>query len=368
MGPGGRHQERRERAVRPALRLLEKVFEEDEEEVVPDASAAEDLQLDTEPQADASGIEELPVDIEPQAEAEPPKEADVPEAAPVASDESELGILSDDLAMDGSEISLDVDETGDLSLAAEALGQEPSLDALTAEDTQASTEGINVLGETDTEYELADDTSAETKLIPDSSGSLDDGGLSGSLDMALDTGEAARLDEDVNLDSFGSGSGLLDLSLQADDTSLGAVLDDIYPETRAAGETPGDPASGVGLAAEAEKIFEESAEDDPAAVGGAMPAGRIAYAEPVPDTLSHACGYALLIPLAAMIYTVIIALSGTQNLAVTIMKPVQDIIWYIVIGASVAVLAIIGIGAFLGKKPADKTKPKGEVYEKNGKK
>ena len=31
------------------------------------------------------------------------------------------------------------------------------------------------------------------------------------------------------MESFGSGSGLLDLSLQADDTSLGAVLDDILP-------------------------------------------------------------------------------------------------------------------------------------------
>ena len=32
----------------------------------------------------------------------------------------------------------------------------------------------------------------------------------------------------MNLDSFGSGSGLLDLSLQADDTSLGGILDEIY--------------------------------------------------------------------------------------------------------------------------------------------
>jgi hypothetical protein len=48
------------------------------------------------------------------------------------------------------------------------------------------------------------------------------------------TGETAQeptleeIDNDVNLDSFGSGSGLLDLSLQADDTSLGGILDEIY--------------------------------------------------------------------------------------------------------------------------------------------
>ena len=32
----------------------------------------------------------------------------------------------------------------------------------------------------------------------------------------------------MNLDTFGSVSGLLDLSLQADDTSLGGILDEIY--------------------------------------------------------------------------------------------------------------------------------------------
>jgi len=37
-----------------------------------------------------------------------------------------------------------------------------------------------------------------------------------------------EIEKDVSLDTFGSGSGLLDLSLQADDTSLGAILDEIY--------------------------------------------------------------------------------------------------------------------------------------------
>ena len=47
----------------------------------------------------------------------------------------------------------------------------------------------------------------------------------------LDDLDEVSLDEvgdDVNLDTFGSGSGLLDLSLQADDTSLGGILDEIY--------------------------------------------------------------------------------------------------------------------------------------------
>jgi len=38
----------------------------------------------------------------------------------------------------------------------------------------------------------------------------------------------AEIESDVNLDSFGSGSGLLDLSWHNDDTSLGGLLDEIY--------------------------------------------------------------------------------------------------------------------------------------------
>jgi len=37
-----------------------------------------------------------------------------------------------------------------------------------------------------------------------------------------------EIESDVNLDSFGSGSGLLDLSWHNDDTSLGGLLDEIY--------------------------------------------------------------------------------------------------------------------------------------------
>jgi excisionase family DNA binding protein len=80
---------------------------------------------------------------------------------------------------------------------------------LTKADTNVGSLGINVLGGTDDQYKITADTHAETKVA----------------DMdAID-----RLDADANLESAGSGSGLLDLSLQADDTSLGAVLDDILP-------------------------------------------------------------------------------------------------------------------------------------------
>jgi hypothetical protein len=94
-------------------------------------------------------------------------------------------------------------------------------------DTALTGEGVNVLGETDTDYDVTEDSMAETA----------------GTAASAETGAEASLEEiedDVNLDSFGSGSGLLDLSLQADDTSLGGILDEIY--TAEGGEGEATPA------------------------------------------------------------------------------------------------------------------------------
>jgi hypothetical protein len=52
---------------------------------------------------------------------------------------------------------------------------------------------------------------------------------------------------EINLESVGSGSGLLDLSRERDDTSLGAVLEEISPGGSAAGMSAGDTGLGGGV-------------------------------------------------------------------------------------------------------------------------
>ena len=72
----------------------------------------------------------------------------------------------------------------------------------------------------------------------------------------------------VSLESFGSGSGLMDLTRDAgDDTAagMGGVLDDIYSAPDAAGETVGETGLFEGAASAAEL------ESAPAAGGGALP-------------------------------------------------------------------------------------------------
>ena len=232
---------------------------------------------------------------------------------------------------------------------------------VSSEDTKIApgSDSINVLSEGDTEFKLTDDTSSETKLIQQKPKALDEKG-------------GARLDDNVNLDAGGSGSGLLDLSLQADDTSLGAVLDDIYPES---------PGAGAAVAAEAEKIIEQP---EPSAIPeGAMPqevlapAGAAIVFEPPADTSSNIFGIILFVPLIVLIYTAIVVLSGYKPiLNLQMLSAIEPIIWYVAAGAAAIVILAVLIGTFAGKggpkKPKAPKEPKVKKVkppkEKKGKK
>ena len=102
----------------------------------------------------------------------------------------------------------------------------------------------------------------------------------------------------------------------------------------------------------------------------------MAYAEPEADAMSNTLGVMLFIPLAAVIYTAIIAVAGFSNLNPAILKMSQGFIWYIVIGLAVASGLIMAVGATMGseKKPkapkapkVKKEKPPKPVKEKKGK-
>jgi excisionase family DNA binding protein len=238
---------------------------------------------------------------------------------------------------------------------------------LTDADTQIVEDGIKVLGDTDS---LAKEGSDET-FKSSGSGSP---GKEASLE---------EIEKDVSLDTFGSGSGLLDLSLQADDTSLGGILDEIYTpggegKAAAAAEPAAAAAEGSALevAAEADQMI--SAEQFPSEPQAPAPAlaAALVYAEPEPDAMSNALGVMLFIPIAAVIYTAIVAVAGFSNVTPEILKLSQGFIWYIVIGLAVASGIILAVGATMGgeKKPkapkppkVKNEKPPKPVKEKKGK-
>jgi hypothetical protein len=93
----------------------------------------------------------------------------------------------------------------------------------TKEDTVITAEGISIFDDEDLEIEAADPM-AKTQIAP-------------------------SIEDQINLEGVGSGSGLLDLTRESDDTSLGAeVLDhiDIEEEGGAAGAPPAVGAPPVG--------------------------------------------------------------------------------------------------------------------------
>jgi len=177
---------------------------------------------------------------------------------------------------------------------------------LTDADTQIVDDGIKVLGDTGALKEGSDETFKGLDETPSSPGK----------EASLE-----EIEKDANLDTFGSGSGLLDLSLQADDTSLGGILDEIYTpggegKAPAAGEPAAEAAasaegSAMEVAAEADQMI--SAEQFPETPIAAPAAMAMAYAEPAPDAMSNALGVMLFIPLLAVIYTIIAAISALSS-------------------------------------------------------
>lgn len=236
---------------------------------------------------------------------------------------------------------------------------------LTDADTQIVQDGIKVLGETDSETADALKEGDETFKGLEEPDSAPSAAKGSSLE---------EIEKDVSLDTFGSGSGLLDLSLQADDTSLGGILDEIYtPGQDAKGAAPAGTAAGAGtgapataaaegsameVAAEADQMISESQFPEPA-VASAV-AARAMVAEIEPDAMSNALGIMMLIPLIAVVYTIIVAISGFSPVTPAILKPVQGIIWYVVIGMTVVsgVIACVGLMAGGEKKPKTPKPPK----------
>ncbi len=275
----------------------------------------------------ATGQEEISLESEAE-------ETSIPEA--MTSEEEQEPAAEEDQAEQTKAEEVSLPETEDEEM--------PIGEDITSADTAITSEGINVLGETESEYPLSEDTKAETQAE--------------SEEASLE-----EIEEDVNLDSFGSGSGLLDLSLQADDTSLGGILDDIYTSEEE-GEEKAVEGSAADMAAEADQMLAE----EPAPQAAVVPGMVQAYAEPAPDTISNAFGIMLFLPLLVVVYTAIVVVAGFKGAIPTIMQNIQGLIWYIMAGVTVASGLIIGVAFTLVTSKAKTAKPKKAKKAKKGKK
>ena len=275
---------------------------------------------------------------EPSAEA--PEEESTPEALAAEAQEPEAPKPSESAA-DSEEILL-APETGSPLASGD----------LTDADTALTGLGTSVLGETDRDYAITDDTMAETAVPTAPTGT--------TPEVPLE-----EIEQDANLDTFGSGSGLLDLSLQADDTSLGGILDEIYTaeeEGKGAAEAEGDSAAAV--AAKADQMIPEEEISAPQVVSdmGAIAGPMI---EVAPDAQSNTLGMLLFLPLLIVIYTMVVAVAGLKEVVPSILVYIQDFIWYIMGGASlIAVLVVVAAFMFTGERGTAVPKEKKAKKEK----
>ena len=325
----------------------------------PEVPEEEISELEALPEEEVPSLEALEAEMaeleEPTAE-EPVAEEPMPEAPIAETPEPE--------APEPSESAADSDEI----LLAPETGAPLMSNDLTDADTALTGLGTNVLGETDQDYAITDDTMAET-AIPTGTG-----GTGTTPEVPLE-----EIEGDVNLDSFGSGSGLLDLSLQADDTSLGGILDEIYTAEDEGKELDGvEGDSALAVAAEADQMIsqEEFAAPQAAPEMGALARPMI---EMAPDAQSNTLGMLLFLPLAVVIYTTVVAVSASRPRGVmpSILESIQVFIWYIMGGlAVVAVLVVVAAFMFTGEhgtaapkeKKAKKVKAKKEKKPKEPKK
>jgi excisionase family DNA binding protein len=294
-------------------------------------------------------------------------------------DVDKLAIGDIDLLAEADEAPLEIgpSETGEISLASSGGELNIDEDIFALSDTTSGKgpagSSINILGETDQDFKVSEDTKAETK----------------GMKLTGDTGPGeAKIDDDVSLDSFGSGSGLLDLSLQADDTSLGAeVLEDIYSPDAAGGAgadlaevgMPGGDVQGDATAA-ADDIFDAA---EPATIGAesetediptsaapmevAVPAYAAASAAPaayaMPQAVDPASGVfsaLLIIGLIVMIFTMMVAFAGARGISASLLKTFSEgmLIWYVVGGLMVLSLAVLGIGSMVAGRSGQPKAPK----------
>jgi hypothetical protein len=179
-----------------------------------------------------------------------------------------------------------------------------------------------------------------------------------SAQTNVSTGMSSGLDQ-VTLEGTGSGSGLLDLTRERDDTSLGVVLDEISPHGSRggsrAGSAGGSAAGSIGGSIGGGSVGGESA------IETSMPATPVARPRPgavqvfveATDKMTSALGGASLGAAVFVVIGLIVligAAMGVETPVMTMIQEQQKNSPYIVPGAG-AGLAVIGFifGLLLGK-------------------
>ncbi len=194
------------------------------------------------------------------------------------------------------------------------------------------------------------DLSGEIGLEDSAAGSPEDSFLAGSgmgtgvsaFESGADASGADLLDDDLSLETVGSGSGLLDLTRESDDTSLGAeLIEEVYSS-----DDSGAPASASGL-------FEAVGDGSSGLDDIAAPSGGMAGVPVVVETYEggwSGLGVGMgIVAVAALCLVALMAfVTGTGTMpAIAEMMTSNLMVWA---GGLVGGLIVFGLlGFFIGK-------------------
>ena len=204
--------------------------------------------------------------------------------------------------------------------------------AIRKEDTVITTQGISIFDDEDLEIEEADPL-AKTQIAP-------------------------SLDDQIALDGVGSGSGLLDLTRESDDTSLGAeVLGNIDLEAAGSG-LMGSGLMGSGLMGSGMG----SGLDDPSSAldaAAAVAAARPVSMEPpifveTEDATTGLFGGLMFVTMLLTVLIVAVTLAAQQGVFSAVVQFAQKELTMVVAGAGVAMIIAAVVGMLVGKNIAAK--------------
>lgn len=158
----------------------------------------------------------------------------------------------------------------------------------------------------------------------------------------------------LGIDGVGSGSGLLDLTRESDDTSLGAeLLDEIYPDDAPGGEM-GD-ATRAGLEAgivdsdDSGTGFMPTVVEEPTASAG-QPVAMVSYSEFPPDAVSTGLTGMMFIGVLTMCISGLAAAAAVKGVYPAILDTLAQNNWIVGAGSLGAAVIALGIGFMIGKK------------------
>ncbi len=169
---------------------------------------------------------------------------------------------------------------------------------------------------------------------------LDDG--HGHVDASAQTAIGSGIQDQINLEGVGSGSGLLDLTRESDDTSLGAVFDELTPSSRrTAPPTLSDTRAGSSVAM--------PGLSDTASRRGTQAFSSPSFVVEAPDAMAPAFGAMALAAVLVLCFGGFILASSVMGYVPPILKQIQANSAMYLVGAFAGVIVFGVVGLVIGK-------------------